>query len=143
MQFVETLDGSLVPIGRIEKLWSKAGSAWIKAGEETHQIVGTLDKVRDALEPVIPASPGWEVITPEESGDGSLVSVLAEPVIAWRDCEHGPTPITAMQSENNVLWAVKTPYGDVLDIAANERYATSDAWLAAAKLRWREIKGAG
>jgi len=143
MQFVETLDGALVPLSRIDRLWSKAGSVWIKADDETHQIIGTLDKIRDALEPIIPASLGWEVITPAENNDGFLVSVLAEPVIGWRDCEHGPTPITAMQSENNVLWAIKTPDGKVLDLAANARFASSDEWLAAAMIRWNEIKAAG
>jgi hypothetical protein len=124
-------------------LWSKAGSVWIKADDETHQIIGTLDKIRDALEPIIPASLGWEVITPVENNDGFLVSALAEPVIGWRDCEHGPMPITAMQSENNVLWAIKTPDGKVFDLVANARFASGDEWLAAAKIRWNEIKAAG
>jgi hypothetical protein len=69
------------------------GSVWIKAGDETHQIIGTLDKIRDALDPIIPASLGWEVITPAENNDGFLVSVLAKPVNGWRDCEHDPTPM--------------------------------------------------
>ena len=142
MRFVETLDGALVPIIRIDRLWSKAGSVWIKTGDETHQIIGTLDKIRDALEPIIPASSGWEVITPEENNDGLLVSVLAEPVIGWRDCEHGPAPITALQSETNVFWAIKTPDGKVFDVMANERFASSDEWLAAARLRWNELKAA-
>lgn len=109
MQFVETLDGALVPLSRIDRLWSKGGSVWIKADDETHQIIGTLDKIRDALEPIIPASLGWEVITPAENNDGFLVSVLAEPVIGWRDCEHGPTPITATQSENNAFFGRLRP----------------------------------
>ncbi len=143
MQFVETLDGALVPLSRIDRLWSKGGSVWIKADDETHQIIGTLYKIRDALEPIIPASLGWEVITPAENNDGFLVSVLAEPVIGWRDCEHGPTPITATQSENNVFWAIKTPDGKIFDLVANARFASSDEWLAAARIRWNEIKAAG
>lgn len=142
MQFVETVDGALLPVSKIDRLWSKAGSVWIKAGDETHQIIGPLDKIRDALEPIIPACAGWEVLTPEENSDGALVSVLSEPVIAWRDCEHGPAPITAMQSENNLLWAIKSPDGDVLDVVANARFASSADWLAAARLRWSEIKAA-
>jgi len=31
MQFIETLDGTLVPVNKIDKIWSKAGSVWIKA----------------------------------------------------------------------------------------------------------------
>ena len=62
-------------------LWSKAGSVWIKADDETHQIIGTLDKIRDALEPIIPASLGWEVITPAENNDGFLVSVYCGTVL--------------------------------------------------------------
>ena len=143
MQFVETLDGVLLPLSKIERLWSKAGCVWVKAGEETHQILGPLDKVRDALEPIFPAAAGWAVITPEETRDGALVAVLSEPIIGWRDCEHGPAPITAMQSENNVLWAIKTPGGDVLDVVANARFASSDEWLVAARARWKEIKAAG
>jgi hypothetical protein len=81
MQFVETLDGALVPLSRIDRLWSKAGSVWIKADDETHQIIGTLDKIRDALEPIIPASLGWEVITPAENNDGFLVSVYCGTVL--------------------------------------------------------------
>ena len=143
MHFVETLDGALLPLSRIERLWSKTGCVWVKAGEETHQILGPLDKVRDALEPIFPAAAGWEVITPEETSDGNLVAVLAEPVIAWRDCEHGPAPITAMQSESNAHWAIKTPGGAVLDVVANARFSSSDDWLAAARVRWEEIKAAG
>ena len=109
MQFVETLDGALVPLSRIDRLWSKAGSVWIKADDETHQIIGTLDKIRDALEPIIPASLGWEVITPVENNDGFLVSALAEPVIGWRDCEHGPMPITAMQSKTMFFGRLRPP----------------------------------
>jgi hypothetical protein len=142
MQFVETLDGTLVPVNKIDKIWSKAGSVWIKAGEDLHQIFGALDKIRDALGPIIPASSGWEVITPNEDEAGLLVSLFAEPVIGWRDCEHGPLPITAMQSENNVLWAIKNPDGRVFDVEANERFASSDEWLAAAKDRWCAIKAA-
>ena len=143
MHFVETLDGALLPLSKIERLWSKAGCVWVKAGEETHQILGPLDKVRDALEPIFPAAAGWAVITPEETRDGALVAVLSEPIIGWRDCEHGPAPITAMQSENNVLWAIKTPGGDVLDVVANARFASSDEWLVSAGARWKEIKAAG
>jgi len=143
MHFVETLDGALLPLSRIERLWSKAGCVWVKAGEETHQILGPLDKVRDALEPIFPAAAGWEVITPQETSDGALVAVLTEPVIAWRDCEPGPAPITAMQSEKNALWAIKIPGGAVLDVVANARFASSDEWLAAARVRWEEIKAAG
>jgi hypothetical protein len=142
MRFIETLDGSLIPINRIDKIWSKAGSVWVKAGEELHQIVGALEKIRNVLEPVIPASPGWEVITPNEDEAGLVVSLFAEPVIGWRDCEQGPMPITVMQSENNILWAIKTPDGRVFDITSNERFPSSDEWLAAAKKRWREIKSA-
>jgi len=143
MHFVETLDGALLPLSRIERIWSKAGGIWVKAGEETHQILGPLDKVRDALDPIFPATAGWEVITLEETSDGAIIGVLAEPVIAWRDCEHGPAPITAMQSENNVLWAIKTPGGEVLDVVANARFASSEEWLTAARIRWNEIKAAG
>ena len=143
MHFVETLDGALLPLSNIERLWSKGGGVWVKAGEETHQILGPLDKARDALEPIFPAAAGWEVITPEETSDGVLVAVLTEPVIAWRDCEHGPAPITALQSENNVLWARKTPGRAVFDVVANARFSSSDDWLAAARVRWEEIKAAG
>ena len=143
MHFVEILDGGLLPLSKIERLWSKAGCVYVKAGEETHQILGPLDKVRDGLEPIFPAATGWEVITPEETSDGALVAILAEPIIAWRDCEHGPAPITVMQSENNILWAIKTPGGAVLDVVANARFASSDEWLMAARLRWKEIKAAG
>jgi hypothetical protein len=142
MQYVETLDGALIPLAKIDKLWSKAGAVWIKFEDEEHQIIGALDEVRDALEPIISASPGFEVITPTEDESGALVSVFAEPVIGWRDCEHGPTPITVMQSERNVLWAIKIPDGRVLDALTNERFASSDDWLAAAKERWRAIKAA-
>jgi len=143
MHFVETLDGALLPLSRIVRIWSKAGCVWVKAGEETHQILGPLDKVRDALEPIFPATAGWEVITLEETSDGAIIGVLVEPVIAWRDCEHGPAPITAMQSENNVLCAIKTPGGEVLDVVANARFASSEEWLTAARIRWNEIKAAG
>ena len=71
------------------------------------------------------------------------MAVLSEPVIAWRDCEHGPTPVTAMQSESSVLWAIKTPEGKVLDVLANAQFASCDEWLAAAKVRWRELRPAG
>jgi hypothetical protein len=142
MRFIETLDGSLIPIDRIDKIWSKAGSVWIKAGEELHQIVGALEKIRNVLEPIVPASTGWEVVTPNEDEAGHLVSLFAEPVIGWRDCEQGPMPITVMQSENNVLWAIKASDGRVFDVTRNERFPSSDEWLAAAKERWREIKAA-
>lgn len=140
MNFVETLDGALIPLGKIDKLWSKAGSVWVKAGDETHPIVGMLDKIRDALEPIIPAAQGWEVITAAEDGDGRLASILAEPIIGWRDCEHGPAPITVMQSENNLLWAIKTPDGEAFDVVMNRRFTSGEEWLASARLRWRELK---
>lgn len=142
MQFLETLDGTLIPINKIDKIWSKAGSVWIKAGDDLHQVFGALDKVRDALESIIPASPGWEVITPNEDEAGLLVSLCAEPVIAWRDCEHGPLPITAMQTENNVFWAIKSPDGRVFDVVEDKRFASDDKWLAAAKERWFAAKAA-
>jgi len=47
-----------------------------------------------------------------------------------------------MQSENNVLWAIKNPDGRVFDVEANERFASSDEWRAAAKDRWCAIKAA-
>ena len=103
MNFVETLDRSLAPVGKIGRLWSNEGAVWIQAANETRSIIGSLDQSRDAFEPVIPASPGWEVITPTEDEAGFLLSLLPEPVIGWRDCEHGPAPITAMQSEKNML----------------------------------------
>jgi hypothetical protein len=140
MHFVETLDGALFPLGKIDKLWANAGSVWIKAGDETHQIVGTLDEIRDALEPITPAAPGWAVITAEEDGEGRLVSILAEPIVAWRDCERGPTPITVMQSEKNILWAIKTPDGEAFDVATNRRFVSDEEWLASARLRWRELR---
>ena len=63
MHFVEILDGGLLPLSKIERLWSKAGCVYVKSGEETHQILGPLDKVRDGLEPIFPAAIGWEVVT--------------------------------------------------------------------------------
>ncbi len=126
--FLQTKDGGLVAVARIERIYP-GRPAYAVAASGKIELAQPFQEVAMQLGPVVPSAAGWRLAVAIDEPDGSYSVLLYAHVVAWRIPPYGdPVPICADGTEDSANeWAVVDPSGVFHDPSGH--YQDGAAWL--------------
>lgn len=103
-----------------------------------HAVIGNVDKLRSSLEEIIPANPGFEVLTfwfQDGEQDPINVDIKSklnrESVIGWRSVDgtcYEPVTAFGVSDIDEGVWSVIDPAGSVIE-PVDRLYPSLDHWI--------------
>jgi hypothetical protein len=88
------------------------------------------DLVIEEPTPVVPAAPGFEILTAYAEGDSTYKHYGCEPVIAWRIEPLEPSPISpGCSADLSNYQAIRYPNGKIRRPFEEFLFENADAWL--------------
>lgn len=150
MTFFETPRGAIYPVNRIQRIaraerdkdsgFTPAGTAYLSGDMEVAISDDEIDRLIAEPKPIIPANPGFWLLTfwynpPYVEGLAAEEPYISgRPIIAWRDTTDGIEPVTTEDTKwITAPMAVKAPDGRVMDWECE--WKDQESWAANMKER--------
>lgn len=142
-------DGSLVPVASLSRIGHLERDGRRAVRDAEGRLIGrasehAIAECQDRTLPIIPAQPGWLIVTYAGPDDDEFWSV-SEPVIGWVIDGSFPLPVTASSGFDRTLvrYVLVAPAGTGATLrafGADASYRGEREALDAAERQWREAR---
>jgi hypothetical protein len=129
--FVETFEGVYVNADRIDRIVQLGRDVLVHVSGEVLKVssFATADELVSALNPIIPAEPGFKALSVREADDGTLELEEVE-IVGWRVGLFGPEGLTFdSDGVDGPADVIKSPSGVVYDVKGQSWPESVEHWL--------------